>query len=56
MEIEEIRARITKMGISAGQGKEENSKLFYSFLVTLNGSGLAASLAFIGTILNSKLN
>gem|GEM_PF-4034590 len=56
MDIEEIRIRITEMGISAGQGQEENSKLLYSLLVALNGSGLAASLAFIGTILNSKLN
>jgi len=47
MEIDEIRSQISEMGKSAGHGSEENSKLFYSLLITLNGSGLVASLAFM---------
>lgn len=55
MDINEIRSKISEMGKSAGHGSEENSKLLYSLLITLNGSGLVASLAFIGTILSSQL-
>lgn len=55
MDINEIRNHISEMGKLAGHGSEENSKLLYSILITLNGSGLVASLAFIGTILSSQL-
>jgi hypothetical protein len=55
MDIDEIHVRISEMGKSAGHGFEENAKIIYSLLVTLNGSGLIASLAFIGTILGAKL-
>lgn len=48
MDINEIHSRISEMGKSAGQGLEENSKIIYSLLIALNGSGLVASLAFIG--------
>jgi len=55
MDIEEVRKCISEMGKSAGHGSEENSKLLFSLLIALNGSGLVASLAFIGTILSSQL-
>lgn len=55
MDITEIHSRISEMGKSAGSGLEENTKIIYTLLVTLNGSGLVASLAFIGTLLNSGL-
>ncbi len=55
MDINEIRLHISEMGKSAGKGLEENSKIIYQLLIVLNGSGLVASLAFIGAILSAKL-
>jgi hypothetical protein len=56
MELQEIRARISEMGISAGRGSEENAKIIYSLLIAINGSGLVASLAFIGAVLGAKIH
>lgn len=55
MDTENIHQRINEMGKYAGQGLEENARIIYSLLVTLHGSGLVASLAFIGTSLSAKL-
>ena len=43
------------MGKSAGHGLEENTKIVFQLLVVLNGSGLIASLAFIGAIIDAEL-
>jgi hypothetical protein len=56
MDIDEIRKRISEIGKLAGNGLEENTKIIFQSLILLNGSGLVASLAFIGSILNSNFH
>lgn len=52
---DEIFARISEIGKTAGNSSGESLTALQQLLILLNGSGLVASLAFIGTILTSRI-